>query len=636
MIETQHAAIAKVYDIGDSWEKTQGIANRDILALKISDNVAADEDEPEVLVTALHHAREWITTETAAALAERLTDSYGTDPQISWLVDNREVWIVPIVNPDGLDYSLGMDEMWRKNRRLNADLTYGVDLNRNYDGSSNGDSMGSWGGVGSSNMTSSEIYCGTSSFSEPETQAIRDLVLGRNFTMALDFHSYGDLVLWPWGYTTNQTPDYDDLSRIGSQLAASNGYVSQQSVGLYPTTGDSLDWMYGYARIFPFTFEVGHEFHPSNASVVAQCIELSLNASVLGIDIAGDREERAFHISHTPSENRNYSSSGFEVEANVTADRGVDSVWLAFSVDGGAWTTVMMPKSTSNNTYEATIPAAPIGAVVGYYVIALDKGGVKRMLPAYSPYDAYGFLVTLPSMPFEVKFTLPTQVDGSASWSLNASIPNYNDAVLTLELHSERLNLTEVYDVPGVGGDNYSVVFPAGKPLGSYNVRLTATIGGFTLWNSTEETLDILDLTAPRISHVAARVIGGPDGRSIEVNVTATDFYGVTEVVLDFNLNGNGPEKAFPTINATDSHNGTWTFQIPLSDDAGWLGYRVRVHDSLNIANHPADLSFDFVSYEPVQKTQNLDLVVLAALFAAIAVAVLVVVAVLLIRARLR
>ena len=109
-LEAQHPDISEMVDIGDSWEKLQGISMRDILALKISDNVLLDEDEPEVLIVGLHHAREWTTSEIVYELAENLTSGYGFDPRISWLVDNREIWLVPIVNPDGLDYALTTDE----------------------------------------------------------------------------------------------------------------------------------------------------------------------------------------------------------------------------------------------------------------------------------------------------------------------------------------------------------------------------------------------------------------------------------------------------------------------------------------------------------------------------------------------
>ena len=400
-IAQAHPQIAKVFDIGDSWEKANGLADRDILALKISDNVAVDEDEPEVLVVALHHAREWPTVEIALAIAENLTSAYGSDARTSWLVDNREIWIVPVVNPDGLDYSMTLDDTWRKNRDLNFDGTYGVDLNRNYNGSQNGDPGGAWGGAGSSNDTSSEIYCGEAPFSEPETQAIRDLVLNRSFQIALDYHSYGDWVMWPWGYADVQTPDDGDIVRIGDQLAASNGYYASQSVFMYPTTGDSLDWLYGATDVYPFCFEVGTEFHPKLVDEVSGIVRENLPPAFLGIEIAEDREQRKFSIEHAHAPTEPFNSTGFEIVANITADRGVNesSLRLVYRIDGAAYDEVELTKKGLNDTYFARIPSQKIDSHIEYFIVARDSADVELMSPRYAPYELHNFTVVADSDP---------------------------------------------------------------------------------------------------------------------------------------------------------------------------------------------------------------------------------------------
>lgn len=400
-IAQTHPEIAKVFDIGDSWEKANGVADRDILALKISDNVAVDEDEPEVLIVALHHAREWPTVEIALAIAENLTSAYGSDARTSWLVDNREIWIVPVVNPDGLDYSMTMDDTWRKNRDMNNDGTYGVDLNRNYNGSENGDPGGAWGGAGSSNDTSSEIYCGEGPFSEPETQAIRDLVLNRSFQIALDYHSYGDWVMWPWGYADVQTPDDGDIVRIGDQLATSNGYYASQSVFMYPTTGDSLDWLYGAADVYPFCLEVGTEFHPKLIGAVSGIVHENIPPALLGIEIAGDREQRDFSIEHTHAPTEPFNSTGFEIVANITADRGVNesSLRLFYRIDGAAYDEVNLAKKGLNDTYFARIPSQKIGSHIDYFIVARDSADVELMSPRYAPYQLHNFTVVADSDP---------------------------------------------------------------------------------------------------------------------------------------------------------------------------------------------------------------------------------------------
>jgi hypothetical protein len=396
-VAADHPDIAAVIDIGDSWEKAAGIADRDILAIKISDNVGAEEDEPEFLLVALHHAREWPTSETALQVVLNLTDGYGSDDRISWLIDNREIWIVPVVNPDGLDYALSYDDMWRKNRRDNLDGYYGVDLNRNYNGSENGDPLGAWGGAGTSDLTSSDVYCGEAPFSEPETQAIRDLARAHDFQIAFDFHTYGDDLMWPWGYTTNLTDDDAFMVDIGHQLATLNGYTPAQSVDLYPTTGDSLDWLYGSLNVFTFLFEMGStlDFNPDKMDDVLEIVYENMAPSLLGIELCGDRYQAPFVISHTPLEDTPYSASGFEVSAEITAGRGVDTsnLRLFYRSDGGSWSESTLARGAANDTYDGTIPAQTAGTVVEYYITAEDVSGVELMSPRYAPYEVHSFTV---------------------------------------------------------------------------------------------------------------------------------------------------------------------------------------------------------------------------------------------------
>ncbi|HUV61000.1 MAG TPA: M14 family zinc carboxypeptidase [Thermoplasmata archaeon] len=400
--EAEFPGIAKVIDIGDSWEKTQGIADRDILAIKISDNVEIDEGEPEVLIMALQHAREWPAAEIATQLIENMTALYGSDDRISWLVDNRETWIVPVVNPDGLDYSMAdpLNDGWRKNRRDNGDGTFGVDLNRNYNGSQNGDPLGEWGGAGTSSYTSNDLYCGEYPFSEPETQAIRDLALNRSFVAAIDFHTYSDLVMWPWGYTTDLPPDNDDLVRIGNALAALNGYTADQSVGLYPTTGDSLDWLYGGVDVYAILFEVGGSqdgFHPEEEDTVLAQIAENIPPALLLIEMAGDRNDRQFDIDHVPLSGSVPVDADLDIEADITAARGVDtdSTTLHYRVNGGSWVDVSMPKTSGNDTYSVEMPFPGAGASVEYFISASDEGGVSLSSPMYAPYDVHIFSILL-------------------------------------------------------------------------------------------------------------------------------------------------------------------------------------------------------------------------------------------------
>ena len=251
----QYPNITKLYDIGDSWEKTVGIADRDILAIKISDNVTNEEDdEPDILFMGGIHAREWISVEVPFYLAKYLLDLYGTDQKVKQLVDSREIWIVPLVNPDGLEYSRTYDRNWRKNCRDNGDGTFGVDPNRNFGYN--------WGLTGSSGDSAKETYRGVAPFSEPETQAIRDFVATHEFYASISYHSYSQLVLYPWGYTNDAAPHKEQLSKMAEDMANAirdvhgMNYSARQASNLYRASGDSDDWLYGAYNIAAFTVEL--------------------------------------------------------------------------------------------------------------------------------------------------------------------------------------------------------------------------------------------------------------------------------------------------------------------------------------------------------------------------------------------
>lgn len=243
-----------------TWLTTAGesLEGRPIYALKISDNPSLDEDEPEALLFALTHAREHLTVEMALYIIEFLTKEYGQDGAITNLVNQREIWILPNVNPDGdvYDTESGYYRSWRKNRRVNADGSFGVDLNRNY-----GYLWGCCGG--SSGMPSEHNYRGPAPFSEPESGAIRDFVVAHpHITASISFHTYSELVLWPYGYTYEALPanmdplDYQAFAAVGGRMAELNGYKAHQASQLYLTDGSSDDWMYGERGIFAFTFEM--------------------------------------------------------------------------------------------------------------------------------------------------------------------------------------------------------------------------------------------------------------------------------------------------------------------------------------------------------------------------------------------
>jgi len=232
--------------------------------VKVSDNPAVDESEPEVLFTVHQHACEHLAVEQGLYILQMLTDEYDVASQVTDLVNSREIYIVFDVNPDGgeYDHATGTYRSWRKNRQPNeGSLDIGTDLNRHW--------SYQWGCcAGSSGDPSSDTYRGPFPFSAPETAAIRAFVESRvvgghqQVTAHIDFHTYGERVLWPYGYTYDALPpdmtvdDHDVFVAMGQAMASLNGYTAGQGSAWYITDGSIVDWMYGTYRIFAFTFEL--------------------------------------------------------------------------------------------------------------------------------------------------------------------------------------------------------------------------------------------------------------------------------------------------------------------------------------------------------------------------------------------
>jgi len=266
----------------------QTLEGRDIWALKMSDNPNIDEDEAEVLYTGLHHAREPMSYMNLFYYMNWLVENYDSDPIAKNILDHRELWFVPALNPDGLIYNQQIAPngggMQRKNARetCNGGVD-GVDLNRNYGYAWN--CQGNYQGndcetSGSSGDGCNETYRGTFAFSEPETQAIRDFVEAHDFPVAFNYHSYSNLLLYPFGYTYNNPMNQDDLNtfiEIGEELVSENNYYLGTGVDiLYPVNGEACDWMYGDQGIFAYTPEVGSSsdgFWPSTSRIIPLCEE---------------------------------------------------------------------------------------------------------------------------------------------------------------------------------------------------------------------------------------------------------------------------------------------------------------------------------------------------------------------------
>ncbi|MFC1852254.1 M14 family zinc carboxypeptidase [candidate division CSSED10-310 bacterium] len=250
--------VSTKFSVGTSLE------GQPLWVIKVSDNVLVDESEIEVFYNSLTHAREPQGMETLLYFLDYLTTNYGVDERVTFLVDNREMFFMPVVNPDGYLWNQTTDPggggYWRKNRRGNGSSVWGVDLNRNFGYQ--------WGydNSGSSPYQSDEDYRGTDPFSEPETQVVRDFCTTRDFRTALNYHTHGNVVIRPFGYANvplNPASDINIYDTWGSLLTAVNHYEYgdiYSTIG-YQANGGADDWMYGdqtlKPKIFSFTPELG-------------------------------------------------------------------------------------------------------------------------------------------------------------------------------------------------------------------------------------------------------------------------------------------------------------------------------------------------------------------------------------------
>jgi uncharacterized membrane protein len=301
-LAANHSAVSYLTSIGTT------IEGRPIWGLRISNEPTVNNlSKPTVIIEANHHAREWMTPEAVVYIAHYMLENYRTDPYIWNIINTTQVWLVPKVNVDGFIYDGNGDypngQMWRKNRRDNGDGTYGVDLNRNYD----------WSWDKGDPNTASTVYHGTAPFSEPETQALRDLALASNVSVYLAYHSYSELILYPWGDTYEPTPDdillrtlaYEMQARIPNVAGGGRQYTVTQSIYLYPAYGVSEDWFYGATGAMSFTLELypagsgGGGFYPP-PSKIADVVQDNLWAALYLMDVAGNPADTLMDMEVTP------------------------------------------------------------------------------------------------------------------------------------------------------------------------------------------------------------------------------------------------------------------------------------------------------------------------------------------------
>ncbi|MFO7675310.1 MAG: M14 family zinc carboxypeptidase [bacterium] len=254
-----------------------------IYGVKISGNVMVDDDRPMVLLEALHHAREWAAPEAARHFVDTLLSNYATNAAFRDYIDNTQTWVFPMINVDGYLYDYPAQRSWRKNRQPYGSAI-GCDPNRDYNGVCDGDPIGDWGalvyGSNTSHRPSQLVWMGARGAWGKEVNALAEFFKTRNFVADISLHSYSELVLWPYG-DGRTAPDNATLASLGQRMAAlmprlsSGTYTPEQSSQLYPTSGGSCDWMYGWGHHvggFPcmsYVFELGTSFYQSTSQLEA-------------------------------------------------------------------------------------------------------------------------------------------------------------------------------------------------------------------------------------------------------------------------------------------------------------------------------------------------------------------------------
>ncbi|HVQ00152.1 MAG TPA: M14 family metallopeptidase [Candidatus Thermoplasmatota archaeon] len=256
-----HSDIMRVTSLGKTYQ------GRDLWLVKLSDNVNQEEYEPEVLFTGSHHGNERPGYETLIYFIQYMADYYHNDTAVRDAINSTEIYVIPMVNPDGVEAGT------RKNLEPNHGsfgfsktvTSIGVDLNRNY--------AGPWFLLllrplfydsSTSYYDRSDVYRGPHPFSENETQAVRQFVETHNITISIDYHTFDQLILYPWGDTRLPTPDKSLFVSIGENISKLDNYTLEQSTALYPTLGDVCDWMYAKHHILAFTIELGTSYAPEN------------------------------------------------------------------------------------------------------------------------------------------------------------------------------------------------------------------------------------------------------------------------------------------------------------------------------------------------------------------------------------
>jgi hypothetical protein len=403
-IHATYPHICQLKTIGHSIQK------RPMLAMRLT-NEKIKGPKPQVLFVATHHAREWVATEMAMRLIKYLTANFGSVGRVTNLLNTVEVWVIPVGNPDGYQYTFTNERLWRKNLRDNdgdGEITIadGVDLNRNFESH--------WGldEEGSSSIWSSGTYRGTAPNSEPETQAVVDFIEKHDFKFVISYHTHGNLILYPWGWQV-QTPSLDDpifVAQAGTDInpaiwdsLRNEGYDPGVGADLYTTNGDFTDWAY-YGLGIPaqtVEFTAGYDFRfPDDEDMVQTVFEDSLNFALSVAESAVDPAHPVSPVGMVPEDVYHTpltASYGPNQTVVVLARKELD-LKLKYSINGGSAQEAVFTEKlgivyndksgTYYSRYEAVIGGQSAGDNVDYGLAGATSGDLGPY--SYSVMSATG------------------------------------------------------------------------------------------------------------------------------------------------------------------------------------------------------------------------------------------------------
>lgn len=419
------AVIARIVELGATYPElaqveTFGLSleGRELVAIRIT-GPGDPTDRPGLLFTGTQHAREWISPMTVTYIAERLLEDYGQDEAVTTLVDSAVVHIIPIVNPDGYAFTWAPDgnRFWRKTRSDYGLECIGVDPNRNWDFA--------WGGEGSSGDSCSETYRGPEPFSEVETQAVSAYIVSHPELAAhIDFHSYGQLVLSPWGYTSTlpeEQPTFDVLNSLmaGAILETHDEVYVAGPVytTLYPASGVMPDWTFGAEDILAWTIELRPEtagqggFVLPPDQIIPTCEEAFSAVMALG-GVVTSPLTVSLGEALPPFARADEPTTLAAVVLEGTSTLTSLQLRYRFGTDAGYQAAPMVPEE--GVTFVGELPPGEAGQVAEFYIEAVAASGDTVTDPPAGPDAPYALSV------WDVHVAFADAMESDTGWTVGS------------------------------------------------------------------------------------------------------------------------------------------------------------------------------------------------------------------------